>query len=205
MSQIGSSSGVRVAAQPLSNVYTVLLLVAGLALVVALVFVCLTMDKNYGTILGVSEEGKRNKELPDAIAKDQADALDQLKQVDAALERFPEGIAPAAGTGEEPVAPTPPAPEPPYLFLSLETPFCICLHTPHTALFRHSFHVGIHGFKGSPACERLPSYLPILMRFLQLENNINRMDLPFFKLGLGQGNGGSILKSVTLFEAVRER
>ena len=112
MSQIGSSSGVRVAAQPLSNVYTVLLLVAGLALVVALVFVCLTMDKNYGTILGVSEEGKRNKELPDAIAKDQADALDQLKQVDAALERFPEGIAPAAGTGEEPVAPTPPAPEP---------------------------------------------------------------------------------------------
>jgi len=117
MSQIGSSSGVRVATQPLSNVYTVLLLLAVVALIVSLVFVCIALDRNYGTILGVSEEGKRNKELPDHIAKEQAEFRDQLKQVDAALERFPEGIEPAADAGGEPVqptteTPTEPAPEP---------------------------------------------------------------------------------------------
>jgi len=117
MSQIGSSSGVRVAAQPLSNVYTVLLLLAAVALIVSLVFVCMTMDRNYGTILAISEEGKRNKELPDNVAKEQADFQDQLKQQDAALERFPEGIEPATDTGGQPAQPTTetpaePAPEP---------------------------------------------------------------------------------------------
>jgi len=100
MSQIGSSgSGVRVAAQPLSNIYTVLLLVAAVALVFALVWVCAIMDQNYGVVLALSEEGKANKELPEKIEKQQEDQEGELEQVDRALERFPEGVSAAPETG----------------------------------------------------------------------------------------------------------
>ena len=98
MSQIGSSSGVRVAAQPLSNVYTVLLLVGALALVVALVLLCVVMDRNYGTILGFTKEGGTNKQLPEKVADQQETRRGELEQADQALKRFPEGISASAGT-----------------------------------------------------------------------------------------------------------
>jgi hypothetical protein len=57
MSRIGSSSAVRVAAQPLSNVYTVLLLVAVLALVVAFGVTAYTVQTHYPNgVLGYGEE-----------------------------------------------------------------------------------------------------------------------------------------------------
>jgi len=98
MSQIGSSSGVRVAAQPFSNVYTVLLLVAALALVLALVLLCVVMDRNYGAVLGFTKEGAANKQLPESVADQQKARRGELEEADQALKRFPEGISASAGT-----------------------------------------------------------------------------------------------------------
>ncbi|HUU93053.1 MAG TPA: hypothetical protein VM238_17815 [Phycisphaerae bacterium] len=125
MSQIGSSSGVRIAAQPLSNVYTVLLLLAAVALVATAVMLAVTMDSRYGAVLGVTEESKqakreaqgapRSAEFPEARTKthyDQAKA--KLDEGEQNLKQFPEGaVPPAVGGGTTPpapVAPTPPAP-----------------------------------------------------------------------------------------------
>jgi len=119
MSQIGSSSGVRVAATPLSNVYTVLLLVGAVALVVTLVILVVVMDRNYGAVLGLSKEGEANKQMHEKVAAQQEARRSELKEVDQDLKRFTEGIsasagtAPPAGTGTTP--PTgggAPAPEP---------------------------------------------------------------------------------------------
>lgn len=128
MSQIASSSGVRVAAQPLSNVYTVLLLLAAVALVATAVMLAVTMDARYGAVLGASAEGKqakreaqaapRSAEFPEARTKthyDQAKA--KLDEGEQNLKQFPEGAAaPAVGGGATPpapAAPTPPAPAAP--------------------------------------------------------------------------------------------
>ena len=123
MSQIASSSGVRVAAQPLSNVYTVLLLIGGLALVVVFVMLAVTMNDRYECVLGVTEEGKRAKEEPDVQKARQDSVRDELNQTDKAIKEFPEGVtATAVGAGVTPPAPevttppaggatTPPAPE----------------------------------------------------------------------------------------------
>ncbi len=56
MSRIGSSSGVRVAAQPLSNVYTVLLLVTALLLLVVAIFAGMSLQEMAGGTLGFGEE-----------------------------------------------------------------------------------------------------------------------------------------------------
>jgi len=99
MSQTGSSSGVRVATQPLSNVYTVLLLVGAVALVLALVLLCIVMNRNYGAVLG-----EANTELLEKVAAQQEERRIELEKVDQALTRFPEGIsasAPAATSEEE--------------------------------------------------------------------------------------------------------
>ena len=114
MSQIGSSSGVRVAAQPLSNIYTVLLLLGALALVLTLVMLCVFMDSAYGTILGVSEEGERAKKEPDVLKGQQPLIWAKLKEADENLKKFPEVVtAPAVGGGVTPPAEgdatTPPA------------------------------------------------------------------------------------------------
>ena len=127
MSQIASSSGVRVAAQPLSNVYTVLLLLGTVALVATLVMLCVTMNDRYGVILAVTEEGKqakrdarkaaRDEDFPEAETKthyDQAKA--KLDEGDENIKQFPEGVAaPAVGADATPPAAedatTPPAPE----------------------------------------------------------------------------------------------
>jgi len=100
MSQISSSSGVRVAAQPLSNVYTVLLLVGALALTLTLVVLCITMNARYGVILGVGSEGKLAKEASETAKRQQAGEKAKLEKVQEDLKRFPEGVgaAPAIGT-----------------------------------------------------------------------------------------------------------
>ena len=114
MSQIGSSSGVRVAAQPLSNVYTVLLLVGAVALVATAVMLGVTMNDRYGCILGVTDEGKRAKEAPEDAKRRQDSVLTELGKTDKAIKEFPEGVtAPAVGgdvTPPAPAVPTPPAP-----------------------------------------------------------------------------------------------
>jgi len=125
MSQIGSSSGVRVAAQPLSNVYTVLLLLGAVALVATAVMLGVTMNDRYGCILGVTDEGKRAKEAPEAAKRRQDSVRAELEQTDKAIKEFPEGVtvpavggdvtppAPAVPTPPAPAAPTPPAPAAP--------------------------------------------------------------------------------------------
>ncbi len=114
MSQIGSTSGVRVAAQPLSNIYTALLLVAVVALVVATVLVAVTMSRNYGVVLPVSAQAKATRDLPKKVAKEQASRLEELKAMDESLKRFPAGAV-APGPGPTPTGPaaTPPAPATP--------------------------------------------------------------------------------------------
>ncbi|HUU11516.1 MAG TPA: hypothetical protein VM431_13395 [Phycisphaerae bacterium] len=119
MSQVSSSSGVRVAAQPLSNVYTVLLLLGAVALVLTFLMLAVTMDSRYGAVLGVSEEGKAAKKAPDAAKARQQNILSELEQTDKALKDFPEGVmapavgdiappAPAAGDTPPPAAETTP-------------------------------------------------------------------------------------------------
>ncbi len=122
MSQIASSSGVRVAAQPLSNVYTVLLLLGAVALVATLVMLGVTMNGRYNCVLGVTEEGSRAKKEPEVQKARQDSVWGELKQTDKAISEFPEGVAapavgdeatppaPAAPTTPAPAAPTPPAP-----------------------------------------------------------------------------------------------
>ena len=109
MSRIASSSsasGVRIAAQPLSNVYTVLLLVAALALVAALVFACATLEGRYGSILPVGGAGEQaRRDIEDAQTRQKA-ADAELNQMQQNLGQWPQGgggapapaAAPEAGT-----------------------------------------------------------------------------------------------------------
>ena len=108
MSQIASSSGVRVAAQPLSNVYTVLLLLGTVALVATLVMLGVTMNDRYECVLGVTEEGSRAKKEPEVQKRRQDSVWAELEQVDKAISEFPEGVAAPAVEAD---ATTPPAPE----------------------------------------------------------------------------------------------
>lgn len=117
MSQIASSSGVRVAAQPLSNVYTVLLLLGTVALVATLVMLGVTMNGRYECVLGVTEEGSRAKKEPEVQKARQDSVWAELEQVDKAISEFPEGVAaPAVGADATTPAPeggaTPPATTP---------------------------------------------------------------------------------------------
>ncbi|HUW99470.1 MAG: hypothetical protein WBD63_02185 [Phycisphaerae bacterium] len=94
MSRIASSSsasGVRIAAQPLSNVYTVLLMVAALALVVALVFVCLPPRGRQGSILPVGAAGEQTRrDIEDAQSRQKA-ADAELNQMQQNLGQWPQG------------------------------------------------------------------------------------------------------------------
>ena len=100
MSRIASTSGVRVAAQPVSNIYTVLLLVALLALVFALVFTMYVLQTRYGGSAGYGDEVDQALQgAARAIEAGRAngDAMDDR------LKNFP------AGGGPPPAAPPPPA------------------------------------------------------------------------------------------------
>ncbi|MGB2754541.1 MAG: hypothetical protein WBD75_06630 [Phycisphaerae bacterium] len=112
MSRIASSSsasGVRVAAQPLSNVYTVLLLLGALALVTALVMTCITLQGRYGSILPLGSAGEQSqRDLEDAKSK-QAATGGELDQMQKALELWPRGTV---GGAPAPAGEPAPAPEP---------------------------------------------------------------------------------------------
>ena len=118
MSRIASSSsasGVRVAAQPLSNVYTVLLLLGAIALVTALVMTCITLQGRYGSILPLGSAGEQSqRDLEDAKSK-QAAVGGELDQMQKALEQWPQGTvgsAPAPVGEPAPVEEPAPAAEP---------------------------------------------------------------------------------------------
>jgi hypothetical protein len=118
MSRIASSSsasGVRVAAQPLSNVYTVLLLLGALALVTALVMTCITLQSRYGSILPLGSAGEQSqRDLEDAKSK-QATAGGELDEMQRALEQWPQGTVggtPAPSGEPAPVGEPVPVPEP---------------------------------------------------------------------------------------------
>ena len=115
MSRIASSSsasgasgasGVRVAAQPLSNVYTVLLLVAALAVVAALVLACVTVQVRYGSILPVGAAGEQTRRDLEDAANRQKGVSAELDQMQENLKQWPEGTgsAPSAASSAAPGA-----------------------------------------------------------------------------------------------------
>ena len=119
MSRISSSSasGVRVAAQPLSNIYTILLVIGFLVLVLALVMLWVTLEQRYGVVWNLTEPENNNLKAPaDAAAKQKA-ARDELKSVQDGIDAWklpspmrpaPAPAAPAAEGGAAPaVAPAP--------------------------------------------------------------------------------------------------
>ena len=111
MSRIDSSSasGVRVAAEPLSNVYTVLLLVGLVALVAGVVMLGLTLDTRYGVVFGLTSQGEAAMKGPDAAKANLAEVESKLKLGAEQIKGFPENV----GKGTLPVAPaTPPAETP---------------------------------------------------------------------------------------------
>ena len=139
MSRIGSSSasGVRVAAQPLSNVFTVLLLIGALALVLATVALVLVGNKRFGVTLGLTAEGETALKAPANSLQKAKSAADDLAKMREQISRFPEpykragqpgqpaevapsepaapppAVTPPAPAAETPAAPAPPAATPP--------------------------------------------------------------------------------------------
>jgi len=93
MSRIASTSGVRVAAQPISNIYTVLLLVALLALVFTLAFTMYILQTRYGGSAGYGEEVDR--QFQSATSTITA-GRENCNVMDERLKNFPAGGAPAA-------------------------------------------------------------------------------------------------------------
>jgi hypothetical protein len=116
MSRIGSSSasGVRVAAQPLSNVFTVLLLIGALALVLAMVVLVLVGNKRFGVTLGLTAEGETALKAPADSLRKAKSAADDLAKMREQISRFPEPYK-RAGQPDQPAesAPSEPAAPPP--------------------------------------------------------------------------------------------
>jgi len=126
MSRIGSSSasGVRVAAQPLSNVFTVLLLIGALALVVAVTALMVTGSKRFGVTFGLTSEGETALKAPGNSIQKATGAAADLAKMREQIKRFPEPFkkegqagqpaeaAPAESVTPPPSAATPPAPSP---------------------------------------------------------------------------------------------
>jgi len=113
MSRIGSSSasGVRVAAAPLSNVYTVLLLVAAVALVVAVVFAAASLQTRYGAVLPVGSSGEKIEGDLQAARTNLSKMSVTLEEGRQQLDQFLSG-ATGVGESETPAEPeTEPAPD----------------------------------------------------------------------------------------------
>ncbi|HUS44411.1 MAG TPA: hypothetical protein VM219_00035 [Phycisphaerae bacterium] len=108
MSRIGSSSasGVRVVAQPISNIYTVLLMIGAIALIVTTVVLCVSLSR-YGPGLSFGEPGP---EPGPEKARDQhlRDAKAELEAVQKALGQWPEEAV--GGTVPPARGPAPPGP-----------------------------------------------------------------------------------------------
>ena len=119
MSRIGSSSasGVRVAAQPLSNVFTVLLLIGALALVVAVAALMVTGSKRFGVTFGLTSEGETALKAPGNSIQKATSAAADLAKMREQINRFPEPFKkegqPAEAAPAESVTPPPPSPETP--------------------------------------------------------------------------------------------
>lgn len=111
MSRIGSSSGVRVAATPLSNVYTVLLLIGTLVLVLTLAGIWVIGDRTYGVVWGLSDVGKANLKAIDTVKANQEAAQKELDDKADALKQWPAGMVPPVpgATTPAPEGTTPPA------------------------------------------------------------------------------------------------
>jgi hypothetical protein len=113
MSQIGSSSGVRVAATPLSNVYTVLLLIGALVLALTLAGIWIIGDRTYGVVWGITDSGKVNLKRIDTAKADEEAAQKELNDKAEALKQWPAGmvppVPPAPGTTAPAAPTTPPA------------------------------------------------------------------------------------------------
>ena len=113
MSQIGSSSGVRVAATPLSNVYTVLLLIGALVLALTLAGIWINGDHTYGVVWGITDAGKANLKRIDTAKADEEAAQKELNDKAEALKQWPAGmvppVPPAPGTTAPAAPTTPPA------------------------------------------------------------------------------------------------
>ena len=116
MSRISSSSasGVRVAAQPLSNIYTILLVIGFLVLVLALVMLWVTLEQRYGVVWAVTDIEKANLNAPATETAKQKAARDELDNVQAGISAWklsspmkpaPAPAAPAAEGGAAPAAP----------------------------------------------------------------------------------------------------
>ena len=116
-SSSSSISGVRVASEPLSNVYTVLLLVGVLALLAATIMIWVALERGYGTTFSITDEGKANSE---ASVKAKDKALNDQKAMQAKyksdIASFPAQLgaaplapvaAPSAGTSTDTAAPAP--------------------------------------------------------------------------------------------------
>jgi len=80
-----------VAAEPLSNVYTVLLLVGLLALLTATVLVWYTLETRYGAAWGVTDEGKQAIDAPKKAEEAQAKSAKDLNTFqDQRIKGFPD-------------------------------------------------------------------------------------------------------------------
>jgi len=115
MSRISSSSasGVRVAAQPLSNIYTILLVIGFLGLVLALVMLWVTLEQRYGVVWNITDVEKANLNAPATETAKQKVAGDELDNVQAGISAWklsssvkpaPAPEAPAAEGGAAPAA-----------------------------------------------------------------------------------------------------
>jgi len=120
MSRISSSSasGVRVAAQPLSNIYTILLVIGFLVLVLALVMLWVTLEQRYGVVWNITDVEKVNLNAPATETAKQKAASDELDSVQAGISAWKlsspmkpapapaaPAAAPAAEGGAAPAAP----------------------------------------------------------------------------------------------------
>ena len=86
-----SASGVRVAAQPLSNIYTVLLIIGFLGLALTLVMLWITLDQRYGVTFAVSDEGKAALAAPGVEMAKQKTKFDELEAKRKAIRDWPRG------------------------------------------------------------------------------------------------------------------
>ena len=99
MSRIGSSSAssVRVAAQPISNIYTVLLMIGAIALIVTAAVLCVSLSQ-YGPGLSFGEKTSAIEKVRDQHLKT---AEAELEATQKALGQWPEeavgGTVPPAG------------------------------------------------------------------------------------------------------------
>jgi hypothetical protein len=83
-----SASGVRVAAQPLSNIYTVLLIIGLIGLLISLIMVWVALEKRYGVTFAVTDEGKTAVNMPTREMDKQKAANAELDAKDQALKTW---------------------------------------------------------------------------------------------------------------------